>query len=177
MFEQLTAALKETFKDEVVSTAVYKDEFTAMVKKSAIKHVCNYVKFQQGFNYCADICGTDRFTEEDRFEVVYNLLNLATKTRIRLKVWVDETDLHVPSVVEVWPAANWHERETFDMYGVIFDGHPDLRRMYMPEDFEYFPMRKDYPLIGVPGSIPLPTIDPKAQSQRQGERYNSGDTV
>ncbi|MBI1806028.1 MAG: NADH-quinone oxidoreductase subunit C, partial [Ignavibacteria bacterium] len=71
-------------------------------------------------------------------------------------VKVNESDLHVPSVSHVWSTANWHERETYDVYGIIFDGHPDLRRMYMPEEFEYYPLRKDFPLMGIPGSLPLP---------------------
>jgi NADH-quinone oxidoreductase subunit C len=73
-----------------------------------------------------------------------------------LKVLLSESNLHVPSVTTVWPGANWPERETFDMFGIIFDGHPDLRRIYMPEEFEYYPLRKDFPLMGIPGSLTLP---------------------
>jgi NADH-quinone oxidoreductase subunit C len=87
---------------------------------------------------------------------VYNLYSLKNKYRLRLKVRVDESDLHVPSMTPVWPGANWHERETNDMYGIVFDGHPDLRRIYMPEEFEHYPLRKDFPLMGIPGSLPLP---------------------
>jgi NADH-quinone oxidoreductase subunit C len=73
-----------------------------------------------------------------------------------VKVFIDESDLHCPSVISVWAGANWPERETFDMFGIIFDGHDDLRRMYMPEEFEYHPLRKDFPMMGIPDSIPLP---------------------
>jgi NADH-quinone oxidoreductase subunit C len=83
---------------------------------------------------------------------VYSLKN---KKYLRLKVTTDDGE-KVPTVSGVWSAANWHERETFDMYGIVFEGHPDLRRMYMPEDYEYYPLRKDYPLMGVPDAIPLP---------------------
>ena len=76
--------------------------------------------------------------------------------RLRLKVDVDESDCTIDSVSSVWQAANWQERETYDMYGIKFNNHPDLRRMYMPEEFEYHPLRKDFPLMGIPGSLPLP---------------------
>ena len=69
---------------------------------------------------------------------------------------MDESECNIDSVTSVWKTANWHERETYDMYGIIFNNHPDLRRMYMPEEFEYYPLRKDFPLMGIPGSLPLP---------------------
>ncbi len=177
MHEELIAALKAFLPDAVEDTTVFRNELTIQIKKSAIKDVCFFLRDKHGFNYCVDILGADRFTEENRFEVVYNLMNLSTKTRLRLKVQVDENDNHLPSVVSVWPAANWFERETYDMIGVVFDGHPDLRRMYMPEDFEYHPLRKDFPLIGVPGSIPLPEFDKKATNKDAGERYNRGEQI
>ena len=113
--------------------------------------------------YLVDLGGVDRFTEEDRYEVFYNLVNIDAGKRIRLKVRLEEDDLHVPSVTPLHPAANWNERECFDMLGVIFDGHPDLRRMYMPEDFAYYPQRKEFPLLGIPGSLPLPPQTPEGE--------------
>jgi len=80
--------------------------------------------------------------------------------RIRIKCRVEEEDPTVDSVVDIWPSANWFEREQYDMLGIKFKNHPDLRRMYMPEDFEYFPLRKEFPLIGIPGSIEMPEKDP-----------------
>jgi NADH-quinone oxidoreductase subunit C len=103
-----------------------------------------------------DVCGADYARPGERFEVVYNLYSLKHNRRLRLKVRVDEEDCRVPSVTPVWAAANWYERETFDMFGITFDNHPDLRRIYMPPEFEYHPLRKDFPLMGVPGSLPLP---------------------
>ena len=97
-----------------------------------------------------------RTRRENRFEVIYNLYSLQNRQRLRLKIFTDESNLHVPSVTPVWPGAGWPEREAFDMFGIIFDGNNDLRRMYMPEEFEYFPLRKDFPLMGIPDSIPLP---------------------
>lgn len=177
MFDQISSAVTASFPGAVLETGTFRNELTIRVQKERIREICSYMRASLGFNLCSDILGADRFTEEDRFEVIYNLFNLKTKVRVRLKVWVDESNLHVPSVVAVWPAANWYERETFDMFGIIFDGHPDLRRMYMPEDFEYFPFRKDFPLIGIPGSIPLPSLDDKAQEREAGERYNRGEKI
>ncbi len=81
---------------------------------------------------------------------------MTNKAYVRLKVAVEEADPFVPSMVSVWPGANWHERETYDMFGIKFTGHPDLRRLFMPEEFEYFPLRKDFPTMGIPDSLPLP---------------------
>ena len=100
--------------------------------------------------------GADRFTENDRYEVFYNLVSIEKGKRLRLMVRVDEESMTVPSVCSVYPAANWNEREAWDMFGLRFEGHPDLRRMFMPEDFEYHPLRKEFPLLGIPGSMPLP---------------------
>jgi len=101
-----------------------------------------------GFNLLSDITGVDRFPIEPRFELNYHLVSIPHKTVIRLRVSVHGSDPVVPSVTPVWPTANWHEREIFDMLGVRFEGHPDLRRILMPEDWEGHPLRKDYPVEG-----------------------------
>jgi NADH-quinone oxidoreductase subunit C len=101
----------------------------------------------------------------ERFDVVYFLYSIPTATHVRVKAHVREDNPHVPTASEVWESANWYEREAYDMYGVIFDGHPDLRRFFMPEDFmdtdgtPLYPLRKDFPLMGIPGSLPLPAKD------------------
>jgi NADH-quinone oxidoreductase subunit C len=177
MYDHLISTLRDTFADAILETTVFRNEFTALVKKESIKAVCLHLRDTHGFNFCNDICGADRFTEDDRFEVIYNITNLDTRQRIRVKVRVDESDCVVESVTSVWKGADWNERETFDMYGIKFSGHPDLRRMYMPEDFEYFPLRKDFPLIGVAGSIPLPEVDPNAQQKEAAERFNNRERI
>lgn len=144
------------FPDFVLSVQSYKDEWTVFVKKDHLADVAFSVKNDFGFTMCVDVLGADRFTDQDRFEVIYHLRNYDTADFIRLVVRVDETDLSVPTATHIWSTANWHEREVFDMYGIQFINHPDLRRMYMPQDFEYYPLRKEYPLIGIPGSLTLP---------------------
>lgn len=154
------AALEGAFGDAVHETVVYAGEHTVRVAKDRIVDVCLFLRDEKGFNYLADCGGADRFTEDDRYEVFYNLVDIEGGKRIRVKVLVDEDDLTVPTVTEVYPAANWNERECYDMFGISFAGHPDMRRMFMPEDFEYHPLRKEFPLLGVPGSLPLPPQAP-----------------
>ena len=156
-------AMRGALGEAVLDLFVYAGEQTVFVEKSKIVEACRFLKEEQGFTYLVDLGGVDRFTEEDRFEVFYNLVNVEAGKRIRLKVRVDEDDLHVPSIVPLFRAADWNERECFDMHGLIFDGHPDLRRMYMPEDFEYYPQRKEFPLLGIPGSLPLPPQTPEGE--------------
>ncbi len=160
---EVVEALKERFGEVVKEVHVYAGEHTVVVDRHEIVNVCRYLKESLGFSYLADLGGVDRFTEEDRFEVFYNLVSIEGGKRIRLKVRVDEHDPVVPSVVEVYPAANWNERECWDMFGIRFKGHPDLRRMYMPEDFEHHPLRKEFPPLGIPGSLPLPPQKPDGE--------------
>ena len=143
----------------------YAGETTVYVDKDAIAEVCLFLRDEVGFDYMADMATVDRFTEDDRFEVVYNLCALKERKRLRLKVRVDEEDVTVPTVTHVWPGAGWHEREAWDMMGVKFSGNPDLRRIYMPEDFEYHPLRKEFPTLGIPGSLPLPPNSPDGDLQ------------
>lgn len=108
------------------------------------------------FEMCVDAVGIDRFQKQNRFEIIYNLYSLKFKDRIFLKVLLDTKNPETPTLSGVWVSANWYEREAYDMLGINFKNHPDLRRIYMPEEFEYYPLRKDFPLMGIPGSIPLP---------------------
>jgi NADH-quinone oxidoreductase subunit C len=124
-------------------------EVTITVPRESIVDVCWVLKTTHGFDMLADLCGADRGVEEDpRFEVNYHLLSTKHHNRLRLKVLLSEDEPNVKSVVSVWKTANWHERETYDLVGVIFDGHPDLRRILLPSDFDGHALRKDYPLRG-----------------------------
>jgi len=126
-------------------------EVTAVVSRAHIVEVCSQLKTsaEGAFDFLADICGADRGVEEEpRFEVNYHLFSIKKHRRVRLKVVLNEEDVHVPTVTGVWRTANWHERETFDLFGVIFDGHPDLRRILLPDDWQGHALRKDFPLRG-----------------------------
>ncbi len=124
-------------------------EVTITVPRESIVDVCWILKTKHDFNMLADLCGADKGPEEDpRFEVNYHLFSTKHFNRLRLKVLLSEDAPNVGTVVTVWKTANWHERETYDLFGVIFDGHPDLRRILLPSDFDGHALRKDYPLRG-----------------------------
>ncbi|MBE2281686.1 MAG: NADH-quinone oxidoreductase subunit C [Ignavibacteriaceae bacterium] len=108
------------------------------------------------FDLLEDVTGIDWATRKNRFSVVYHVFSIKNSFRLRFTVDVDDETLHVDTVTGIWLSANWYERETYDMYGIKFTNHPDLRRMYMPEEYEYHPLRKDYPLMGIPGDLSLP---------------------
>ncbi|HYF03971.1 MAG TPA: NADH-quinone oxidoreductase subunit C [Patescibacteria group bacterium] len=152
---------------ENIRTYEHHGQFSIIIDKNDLIEVCRELKEnpRTGFDMLMDITAIDWYRPQNRFEVVYFLYSQEHASRIRIKVPVDERDLHLPSVTEVWEGANWYERETFDMYGIRFDGHPDLRRFYMPEDFvdpetgePLYPMRKDFPVMGIPGALPLPPM-------------------
>lgn len=124
-------------------------EVTVTVPREAIVDVCRFLRGEHGFDLLADLCGADRGPEEDpRFEVNYHLFSTTHHNRLRLKVVLGEDDPHVATVTQIWRTADWHERETYDLVGIVFDGHPDLRRILLPSDFDGHALRKDYPLRG-----------------------------
>jgi NADH-quinone oxidoreductase subunit C len=127
-----------------------RDEMSIYVERSSIRDACVLLRDDTDcpFNYLADITCVDWFASEPRFEVVYHLLSISKKERVRLKVRLDGSSPALDSVTLVWPAANYFEREVFDLFGVRFAGHPYLRRLLMPEDWEGHPLRKDYPVEG-----------------------------
>jgi NADH-quinone oxidoreductase subunit C len=145
-------ALKKQFGKQVLAVAQGLDMPTVTLAYKSIVEACHFLK-QQGYEQLMDLCGVDMSeypahgSKAPRFQVVYHLLSIEHNRRIRLKVPVDERDL-VGSVVEVWPTANWFERECFDMYGILFVNHPDLRRILTDYGFEGHPLRKDFPVTG-----------------------------
>lgn len=148
---QLVTALQHEHAQWVTEILEAHGEVTAVVPRVHIADVCAALKSgpQTQFNFLADICGADRGVEEEpRFEVNYHLFSTTKHHRLRLKVVLNEGDVHVPTVTGVWRTANWHERETFDLFGIVFDGHPDLRRILLPDDWQGHALRKDFPLRG-----------------------------
>jgi len=127
-----------------------RDEMSIYVERSCIRDACAVLRDDADcpFNFLADVTCVDWFPSEPRFEVVYHLLSHTKKERVRLKVRLDGGSPALDSVTQVWPAANYFEREVFDLFGVRFAGHPYLRRLLMPEDWEGHPLRKDYPVEG-----------------------------
>lgn len=141
--------LKEKDPSWVTSVVDALGEVTVVVPKGSIVNACDFLRTEQGFDMLADLCGGDRGPEEDpRFEVNYHLFSTSHHQRLRLKVLLSEDDADVPTVTGVWNTANWHERETYDLVGINFAGHPDLRRILLPSDFDGHALRKDYPLRG-----------------------------
>ena len=147
----LVTALQREHPEWIAEVIHAFGETTIVVPREHIVAACSFLKtWPEGlFNFLSDICGADRGVEEEpRFEVNYHLFSTTKFHRVRLKVLLNEEDTHVPSVTGVWRTANWHERETFDLFGVIFDGHPDLRRILLPDDWQGHALRKDFPLRG-----------------------------
>ena len=158
MLKEVVEKAKRQFPTGILDVKEFRGETTLFVKKEEIVAVCIFLRDDPDchFDCLSDLCGADAYTPENRFEVIYNVYSLSHRMRLRIKIATNEAQIHVPSVTSVWPGAGWPEREAYDMFGIIFDGNNDLRRMYMPEEFEYFPLRKDFPLMGIPDSIPLP---------------------
>ena len=150
--------LNEQFNEIDFELSEYLDELTIKLPKEHIVKVCEFLKKDSDLEFllCQDITAIDWAKRKNRFTVVYHIYSFKNNFRLRLKADVDESDCAIDTVSSVWKGANWQERETYDMYGIKFNDHPDLRRMYMPEDFEHHPLRKDFPLMGIPDSIPLP---------------------
>jgi len=150
MAENLTVKkLKEKFPNSILKVISFRGEMTIHVLRNDIFEICKYLYSDPDLKYIflTDLCGVDFFPETPRFEVVYTLCSLDRKERIRLKIRVSESE-SVSSVESIWKAANWLEREVYDLFGIRFENHPDLRRILLWEGFEGHPLRKDYPVEG-----------------------------
>ncbi len=146
--DPLTVAIKDEFGDAIESARSFAGDLAFQVRRDAIAQVAASLKNRHKFTYLIDICGVDYPKREPRFDVVYHLHSFETNRRIRLKVSTDEAT-PVPTVCAIWRAANWCEREAYDMFGIRFDGHPDLTRILLWEGFNGFPLRKDFPVEGI----------------------------
>jgi NADH-quinone oxidoreductase subunit C len=146
--------VRDRFPEALLDVVEFRGETTLVIEPAVIADVCLALRDAPDlrFNFLSDVTAVDWPEREPRFDIVYHLLSLDTHAIVRLKVRVgepDEEEPQVPSVTTVWPTANWYEREIYDLFGIAFTGHPDLRRIMMPTDWVGHPLRKDYPLTGI----------------------------
>ena len=147
---ELTTLLKQEFPDDVTDFHAHRDDETVVIKRDALEAVCRFLRDDTrcSFEIMMDLTAVDRLemNETPRFEMVYHFKSLTHARRLRLKVRLTEDDSKIASIHHLWKAVDWYERECFDMFGIVFEGHPDLRRILMYDEFEGHPLRKDYPI-------------------------------
>ncbi len=147
--------IKAKFGDLITEPTEFRGEITLkLADAEKIFDVCQFAKRSLGFDYLVDICSVDNYGEDPRWTVIYHLRGVANGQDLRIKTDVSEEKSELPSVLPVWRTANWHEREVYDLMGIRFSGHPDLRRILMWEGYPYHPLRKDFPLAGKPTDLP-----------------------
>jgi NADH-quinone oxidoreductase subunit C len=152
---ELANKLIEKFGELVSAPMEFRGEVSLKISDAErLVEVCAFAKKELGFDYLVDISSIDHYGEDPRWAVVYHLYGIVHKQSLRLSTRVSEEQSEVPTVTGVWRTADWHEREIYDMMGVRFRGHPDLRRILMWEGYPYFPLRKDFPLAGKPTDLP-----------------------
>ena len=144
----VAAALDAFDADAITAGKFDRNELTLEIAPPKIVSVCGFLKYDQRFVRLSTVTGVDRYPAEPRFEMVYHLHSIERNERLRLKCRLPGADPAIESVTSVWRSANWYERETFDLFGIRFVNHPDLRRIMMPEDWDGHPLRKDYPITG-----------------------------
>lgn len=145
--------LKEKFPSSILDVKEFRGEVTVTVKKEDIIDICKCLKNELRYDMLTDVTAVDYLGQDPRFMVVYNLYSIPNKDRLRLKAPVAEGSAEIESVTCLWNSADWLERETYDLFGIVFANHPDLRRILMTDDWVGHPLRKDYPLQG-PGREP-----------------------
>jgi NADH-quinone oxidoreductase subunit C len=140
--------LTERFPGSIIETHSYRGNDTAVVRKEDILDICTLLRDDEAlhYNFMMDLTAVDYLGKEPRFEVVYHLYSLKYNRRVRIKAMVSESDCSIDSIVPIWIGANWFEREVFDLYGITFKGHPEMRRILLYEGFQGHPLRKDYPI-------------------------------
>jgi NADH-quinone oxidoreductase subunit C len=144
----IATAVEAFDADSITSGKLDRGELTLEIAPGKIVSICGFLKYDQKFVRLSSVTAVDRYPLEPRFEVVYHLHSIDQKQRVRLKCRLEGYEPAIESVTSVWRGANWYEREVFDLFGINFLNHPDLRRIMMPEDWEGHPLRKDYPVTG-----------------------------
>jgi len=152
--QELLNSLSELFGPKLQEKVEFRGETTYTILPQDLREVAKFCRDELSFDYLIDITSIDNFGQEPRFEIVYELYSMTLTVHVRLKLRVPEEPAVVDTVSDLWPTANWHEREVFDMMGIKFNGHPDLRRILMWEGYPYYPLRKDFPLAGKASDVP-----------------------
>jgi NADH-quinone oxidoreductase subunit C len=160
-FDAIVTAVKAKLGTDEVATSEFRDNRRLVVKPARLFELLSLLKAEHGFDMLFELTAADYLKypgATDRFGVMYGLCNTGTGERVWVKTWLNEPILVLPSAFPLWKGADWLEREVYDMYGIEFDGHPDLRRILMPDAFTHYPLRKDYPLRGRGERHNFPTI-------------------
>jgi NADH-quinone oxidoreductase subunit C len=152
--EGIFDSLSKSLGEKLQRKTEFRGETTYTISATDLREIAKFCRDKLSFDYLLDITSIDNFGEEPRFEIVYHLYSMPHAAHLRLKLKISEEVNAVDTVSDIWPTANWHEREIYDMMGIKFDGHPDLRRILMWEGYPYFPLRKDFPLAGLPSEMP-----------------------
>src|SRR6266478_3360237 len=152
--EELLASLEKSLGEKIQNKTEFRSETTYTISPSDLREIAKFCRDELSFDYLIDITSIDNFGEEPRFEIVYELYSMPLATHLRMKLTVPEEPVAVDTISDIWPTANWHEREIYDMMGIKFSGHPDLRRILMWDGYPFFPLRKDFPLEGLPSEMP-----------------------
>jgi NADH-quinone oxidoreductase subunit C len=147
--ELIAHELRDGNAEAILGTEYAHDEAVLLAAPEHIRYVIKAL-MDQGFTFIPSVHGVDYYPEEPRLGVIYEMMNMREVDRIRVKARVTVEDPRIPTIVDLFPGADWPEREVYDMFGVVFEGHPDMRRILMPEDFEGFPQRRDFPIGGEP---------------------------
>ena len=146
--------IEAKFQGNILLKNSFRDELSLTITKDSLIEIMTFCKKDLGFDYLVDLTAVDNLGISPRYEVVYELYSYSDSCHLRIKVGVDESEREVSSVVSLWPTANWHESEAFDMIGITFSDHPDMRRILMWEGYPYYPLRKDFPLAGKTSDMP-----------------------
>jgi NADH-quinone oxidoreductase subunit C len=152
--QELFDLFSKSFGEKIQNKTEFRGETTYTISASDLRDIAKFCRDDLSFDYLTDITSIDNFSEEPRFEIVYHLYSMPDGIHLRLKLRVPEDVDAVDTVSNIWPTANWHEREIYDMMGIKFNGHPDLRRILMWDGYPFFPLRKDFPLEGLPSEMP-----------------------
>jgi NADH-quinone oxidoreductase subunit C len=152
--QELLASLGKLLGPKIQSKTEFRRETTFTIGAGDLHEVAKFCRDDLSFDYLLDITSIDNFGEEPRFEIVYELYSMTLAVHLRLKLALSEENAEVATVSDIWPTANWHEREVYDMMGIRFADHPDLRRILMWEGYLYFPLRKEFPIEGLPSDMP-----------------------